>query len=93
MRLVQLLCLLFIVSNLSYIASRQLYYLALSVLYSEGYTTICNKLFKAQGIITAVYFIAYNLLHWIYAFKFWSLSKRMELMVAKKDINSQNVFL
>jgi len=47
MRLVQMLCMLFIVSNLSYIASRQTYYLALKILYSDGFTEQCSNLFKA----------------------------------------------
>lgn len=90
MRLIQMLCMLFIVSNLSYIASRHVYYLALKIYYSDGFTEKANSLFKANAVLIALYFFAYNFLHWIYAIKFWSLARRMELMCARQDPDSQN---
>jgi len=88
MLLIQILCILFIVYNLSYIASRTTFYYALKVKYSEGFTEQASDLFKATAVLIGIYFLAYNLLHWIYAFKFWFLAKKMELMKNKQDPDS-----
>jgi hypothetical protein len=74
--LVKLLLFFILVSSLLQIASRTLYYFAIYNHY-EGSPTTALKLFHINACVTVVAMLLFGLVHWIYPFKLWDLSKRM----------------
>ena len=85
--LVKLLLFFIAVSSLFQVISRTLYYFAIYNHY-EGNTTTALKLFHANACITVVSMLLFGLVHWIYPFKLWDLSKRMQLVKEGKTPES-----
>lgn len=79
MRLISILALFLLISSLSYIISRIYFYEALKFLYGPGCDSTCDVYFKVAAVFDVFYFISFNLLHWIYSFKFWVLANKMEI--------------
>jgi hypothetical protein len=77
--LVKLLLLFLVVSSLFQVGSRILYYFAIYNHY-EGSRATSNKLFHINACFTVVSMLLFGLVNWIYPFKLWDLSKRMQLM-------------
>ena len=82
--LVKLLLFFIVVSSLFQVGSRILYYFAIYNHY-EGSGTTANKLFHTNACFTVVSMLLFGLVNWIYPFKLWDLSKRMQLMKNRQN--------
>jgi hypothetical protein len=84
---VKLLLFFLVVSSLLQVGSRILYYYAIYNHYN-GSVTLGDKLFHANACFTGVWGLLFGLVNWIYPFKLWDLSKRMQLMKNKRNSDS-----
>lgn len=81
-----------IASQVSYCVARVIYLQALAEHYVEPNTAEnqakADNLFHTYAILGFFYYFPTALLHWIYAFKMWTVGEKMKLINQKKDPDS-----
>ena len=81
LKLVKILCPLIIVEQLAFCGARDLYYQGII----EEDAGNDDRLYRAGfAVISAFCLVLLNLVHWIYAFKMWFLSKKIDWELKKK---------
>ena len=82
LKLVKILCPLIIVEQLAFCGARDLYYQGIKEEIDAGKN---ERLYRAGfAVVSAFCLVLLNLVHWIYAFKMWFLSKKIDWELKKK---------
>ena len=88
LKLVKILCPLIIVEQLAFCGARDLYYQGII---EENQKNDGRSYRAGFALVSAFCLVLLNLVHWIYAFKIWFLSKKIDWELKKKTSGQSHI--
>lgn len=83
------LIVLFLVADIAWVISRQIFVSALEIQYSPTVDVQqiikANRLFYAYAVFIAIYFACINSAYWVFTMKYWSLSHKIVYLIKSQS--------